>query len=154
MKPKTKKYLRVAIVAVVVILIVLQFFQTNTNNGESASPNDLTHAVNVPRPVLNILQQSCFDCHSNHTNYPWYAYIQPVGWWLSDHIKDGKEELNFSEFNTYPEKRKNKKLEKIADEVEEGEMPLNSYLIIHTDSKLSEAEKNELVSWAKSTKSL
>jgi len=154
MTPTTKKRLRVALIAIVVLLVIAQFVQNNSNNGEAASPNDITHAVAVPPTVLQTLQTSCYDCHSNHTNYPWYAHIQPTGWWLNNHITDGKRELNFSEFNTYTTKRKNKKLEEIAEQVEKGEMPLDSYLWIHRDAKLTKAQANELINWAKSTKAL
>lgn len=152
MTTANKKRLRNAVIAIVILVMLAQLIQNNSNNGEAASPNDITHAVTVPTTVLQTLQTSCYDCHSNHTNYPWYAHIQPTGWWLNDHIDDGKRALNFSEFNTYTMKRKSKKLEDIAEVIEKGEMPLDSYLWIHRDAKLTKAQADELINWAKTTK--
>lgn len=78
----------------------------------------------------------------------WYENIQPIGWWTANHVSEGKDELNFSEFNTYENKRKAHKLEEIAEMVEEGEMPLKSYLITHGGAKLNEEQKKQLVDWA------
>jgi hypothetical protein len=97
---------------------------------------------------MKILKVSCFDCHSNHTNYPWYAEINPVGWWLTHHVNEGKNELNFSEFATYSPKKKAKELEGISELVKKHEMPLTSYTLIHSDAKLSEQQINALVRWA------
>ena len=99
-----------------------------------------------------ILQTSCFDCHSNYTNYPWYTNIQPIGWWLNHHVDEGKEELNFSEFESYSLKRKLHKLEEIKEMVEEGEMPLSSYTLIHGDTKLSPEQKEILYTWVTETR--
>lgn len=85
--------------------------------------------------------------HSNSTRYPWYAEVQPVGWWLNNHIEQGKRELNFSEFAGYCLRRQYRKLEDMVDQLNEGEMPLPSYLIIHTDAKLSREQKDGFVAW-------
>jgi hypothetical protein len=102
-----------------------------------------------PSPeVRQMLATSCYDCHSNQTHYPWYAEIQPVGWWLANHIKDGRRHLNFSEFGTYPRKRQLKKLEEIGDEVRDHAMPLSSYTLVHRDAKLTAAQITALARWA------
>jgi hypothetical protein len=131
------------------LLFLLQFVQPARNEGQSSGPNDVTQAMNVPVSVQQTLEKSCYDCHSNHTEYPWYSNIQPLGFWLKDHVDEGKEELNFSEFNSYTPKRKAKKMKEIVKEIEEGEMPLSSYTLIHGDAKLTEAQKAELIAWAK-----
>lgn len=154
MTTTVKRRLRNGFIALLVVFGLMQFVQTNHNNGTAESPNDVAHAVAVPPPVMQTLRTSCYDCHSNHTDYPWYARVQPTGWWLASHINDGKKRLNFSEFNTYDTKRKNKKLNEIAEEVSEGEMPLKSYLLIHGNARLTDAQANELVHWARSTKAL
>jgi len=102
--------------------------------------------------MLHLLQTACYDCHSNHTKYPWYAEVNPVGLWLNSHIKDGKEELNFSEFATYTAKRKAHKLGKISETVEKHDMPLNSYLWIHTEARLTDAQRHMIIQWADSAK--
>lgn len=131
-----------------IVLIAIQFIKPEKNISTEAQPNDIAVAMNVPDNVNIILRKACYDCHSNTTNYPWYANIQPVAWWMADHIKEGKKELNFSEFGSFKLKRKIKKFTEIADEVTEGEMPLGSYTWIHKDAKLSKDETNLLINWA------
>ncbi|HEX7415040.1 MAG TPA: heme-binding domain-containing protein [Bacteroidia bacterium] len=140
---KMKKVL----ILTVLILVLIQFIRPEKNTGTADGPNDITHTVAVAPEIKNILEKSCNDCHSNHTEYPWYYNIQPVAWWLANHVNDGKHHLNFSEFNTYKTKRKLKKLKELKDEIEEGGMPMDSYLWIHCNAKLSEAEKNNLIKW-------
>ena len=103
-----KKYFKLKniLLTLLVIFIVIQFIRPDKNIGESFGPNDISQSVEVPENVKNILVTSCFDCHSNKTNHMWYENIQPIGWWIGNHIKEGKSELNFSEFNTYKDKRK------------------------------------------------
>ena len=137
--------------AIIAILILIQFYHPEGNNGEALSANDITHTVNVPDSVMKILQTSCYDCHSNHTNYPWYHAIQPIAFWLDDHVNEGKRELNFSEYNSFKPKRQFKKLKKISKEVKETGMPLTSYTFIHHDAVLSEAQKQILINWADSS---
>jgi hypothetical protein len=136
------------LLGLLIVLVAMQFIHPARNQGEAETPQDITHAVQVPAEIKNIISSSCYDCHSNHTEYPWYSYLNPVGWWLNGHIKDGKEELNFSEFATYDAERMEHKLEEIAEEVEEGHMPLPAYLWLHTDAKLSEAQIQSIVTWA------
>lgn len=102
----------------------------------------------MPAGVRDLLQRACYDCHSNQTYYPWYAEIQPVGWWLAKHVKDGKEHLNFSEFGTYTVKRRVNKLEQISDEVSQQAMPLASYTWGHPKARLTPAEVKQLTDWA------
>lgn len=113
-----------------------------------AGKDDIVATDPTTPEVRRILEKSCYDCHSNHTEYPWYSQVQPVGWWLAYHIKGGKRALNFSEFASYSSKRKGKKLEAICDEVRDHGMPLTSYTLIHRDARLSEAQVTQLCQWA------
>ncbi len=148
-KMKRISFKKVAI-ALGVILVVLQFIRPAKNEGEAYTTNDITHTVSAPIPddVKKILETSCFDCHSNHTNYPWYTNIQPIGLWMQNHVDDGKKHLNFSEYNTYKPKRKKHKLEEIGEEIKEHEMPLFSYTLIHTDAKMSDEQIALVTNWA------
>jgi hypothetical protein len=129
-------------------LVIIQFFRPARNISTAKSPNDISNKYAVPASVQEILNTSCYDCHSNNTVYPWYANIQPVAWWLADHVNEGKKELNFSEFITYSPKKAHHKLEEVIEMVKEGEMPLQSYTIIHQNAKLSDAQKLEISNWA------
>ena len=127
--------------------VIIQFFRPAKNKSEGTSKNDISTLYTVPLDVQNILKTSCNDCHSNNTVYPWYAEVQPVAWWLNDHVQDGKKDLNFSEFASYRPRRQYRKLEEINELIKENEMPLNSYLWIHKDAKLSDQQKLTLANW-------
>lgn len=130
-------------------LIGLQFVRP-AKNDSPAGAEDLAAKYPPPPAVKQLLESACYDCHSNRTHYPWYAEVQPVGWWLAEHIKDGKRQLNFSEFTAYDPHRQAKKLLSISDEVTDRSMPLKSYTWIHRDAKLTEAQIKLLADWAES----
>jgi hypothetical protein len=142
-----KKILKRTFQLLLVAFIIIQFFRPAKNRADGISNNDISKIYAVPADVEAILKTSCYDCHSNNTVYPWYAEIQPAAWWLADHVKEGKKELNFSEFASYRIARQYRKLEEINKEVKENEMPLESYLWIHKNSKLSDQQKLTLANW-------
>jgi hypothetical protein len=142
-----KKFLKRFFLLLLIGFVVIQFFRPQKNISTSISANDITVKYTVPQDVQTVFKTSCYDCHSNNTNYPWYNNIQPVAWWLADHVKEGKKELNFSEFATYRIGRQYRKLEEINKEIEEGEMPLESYTIIHGNAKLNEQQKLSVTNW-------
>lgn len=141
-KPKT------ILIILVGLLLVIQIFQTNKNEGEAFGENDILHAVETPENIKNILVTSCYDCHSDFTNHMWYEKIQPFGWWIHHHIDDGKRHLNFSQFNTYKDKKKAHKLEELSEMVSSGEMPMTSYTLIHGNAKLTAEQQKALIDWA------
>ncbi len=135
---------------IVLALVVLQFFVKKDNVSSYESVASFEKSFNVPEEVKTIFRSSCYDCHSNHTKYPWYASIGAVNLLLDHHIEEGKEHLNFSEWQTYPEARQLHKLAEVYEEVEEGEMPLKIYRLTHGD--LSEKEKETLILWTEKFK--
>lgn len=145
-----KKALKIVVLLFVIAFVGLQFFQIDKTNPPIIESETLEAAVAVPPDVALILGRSCNDCHTNKTVYPWYASIQPSGWFLKDHIDHGKEHLNLSKFNTFDTKKKKKKLEEICEEVDAASMPLPSYLWIHHDAALGESERKTLCDWTKS----
>lgn len=130
-----------------IVLVGIQFMSTERNQSDVVPQTDFMLANDVPENIGNILKTSCYDCHSNNTEYPWYDKIQPIAWILEDHILHGKEELNFSEWGTYSSRRKNSKLKSIISQIEDDEMPLTSYTLIHWDAKLSKTEKKIVLEW-------
>lgn len=144
-----KSWKKKTLIAFILILVIIQFIRQDKNTGNIYGENDVTQVIATSDEVKKILEESCFDCHSNNTVYPWYNNIQPIGFWLTHHVNEGKEELNFSEFKTFKLKRQLHKLEEVIEMINEGEMPLNSYLWIHSQASLSEYEKNALINWAK-----
>jgi hypothetical protein len=131
-------------------LVLIQFFhpEKNIHTTAAAVSKDISKVFSVPANVQLILQTSCYDCHSNNTEYPWYAEIQPVDWWLNHHIEEGKSEINFNEFSGYSLRRQYKKLEEIITQVKDGEMPLSSYCLVHKNAVLNAAQKTALTTWA------
>lgn len=135
--------------ALLVLLIIAQFFGPEKNAGDIASVAAFEAETNPPEDVKLILKNTCYDCHSNHTRYPWYNSITPVNYWLAGHIKDGKKHFNVSKWEGNSVKRKDHKFEELIEEVEEREMPLNSYTWTHGDAKLTDAQIKAVVDWAK-----
>lgn len=135
------------LLALLVILLVLQGFRPEKNNSGNKE-NDISTLYAVPANVEQIMVKACNDCHSNNTVYPWYAEIQPLAWWLDDHVKDGKKHLNFNDFGSYRLAKQFHKLEEVYDEVKGGEMPFESYTVIHRDANLTDEERNILMDWS------
>lgn len=132
--------------------VVIQFFRPERNIGKGLSTGAITKLLQVPQDVQALLQNACYDCHSNHTRYPWYVKIQPVAWLMSHHITEGKKELNFDEFGTYSGRRQLSKLKSIAGSVKDASMPLSSYTFMHNKARLSELEKELIIDWALKTR--
>jgi hypothetical protein len=128
-------------------VLIVQFIRPEKNTSKELSSTALTQHFQVPQTIQSVLQRSCNDCHSNNTVYPWYAEIQPLGWWLNKHIRDGKRGVNFDEYAGYRLMKQYRRFNDIIEQVQEDKMPLPSYLIIHRYAKLTVAEKNELVQW-------
>jgi uncharacterized membrane protein len=142
--------LKKILLGLLILLVIVQFIRPSRNQSNAASVNDISAHYTVPDDVQAILKKACYDCHSNNTNYPWYTNIQPIGLWMQNHVNEGKEELNFSEFATYQLKKQAHKLEETAEMLEKDEMPLGSYTLVHKEAKLTKEEKELLISWAKS----
>ena len=137
------------ILIIVIILIAgVQFIRPAKNIGIEDPAKNIKSVVDIPESTHQLLVNSCYDCHSNTTKEMWYMNIQPLGWWISHHIDEGKEELNFSEFSTYSIKKQAHKLEEIAEMVNEDEMPLTSYTLMHSTAKLSTQQREEIINWA------
>jgi len=137
------------IVGILVVFVLIQFIRPEQNvSGEEN--NSISSMVDVPEDVKEIIKTSCADCHSNKTVYPWYSEIAPVSWYLAQHVNEGKEHLNFSEWATYNKDQKNHIIKDLKEELEDMEMPLKSYLILHKEAELSKTQYNTLLSWVKS----
>ncbi len=138
------------LIGVAIFLVAFQFFRPEKNLSD-----DQTYSIStkyaVTDEVNGILKVACNDCHSNKTEYPWYANVQPVASWLAHHVEEGKDELNFSTFTKLPIAVQNHKLEETIEMVKDGEMPLPSYtyLGLHKEANLTEDQKKVLIDWAK-----
>lgn len=144
-----KKILKIAVLIIFIGFVVIQFIRPDFTNPPVNAAETLENTTQVPENVKQIFNRSCADCHSNETKYPWYSKIQPSAWFLKDHIDEGRNEMNFSIWNTYEPRRKKRKLEEICEQIEIKEMPLPSYLWIHGDARLSDAEIKAVCDWTK-----
>ena len=126
----------------------LQFVRPAKNQGTIDGPDFIGAKHPLPAGVRPVLQRACFDCHSNRTTYPWYAEVQPSGWWLASHVNEGKQHLNFSAFGSYSVKRQTRALDGVVDEITDRHMPLPSYTWAHRDAVLTPAEIKLLSDWA------
>lgn len=131
----------------VVTFVALQFWRIDTTPIPVVQADTIQAAVVVPPDIDMVLTRSCGDCHSNQTVYPWYSQMQPVAWWMGGHISEGRQQLNFSTFNTYPARRKRNKLEAICEQIKSGEMPLPSYTWVHRNAILTDSEKDAICKW-------
>lgn len=136
------------LILLLVALVIIQFFHPKRNKAEGEHSGYIGNVYSVPEDVKSILAKACNDCHSNNTRYPWYFNIQPVDWWLTGHVNEGKNKLNLDEYTGKNLRFQYHKLEELAEMVKDGKMPLNSYLWTHNDAKLTSDEKNKLISWA------
>lgn len=132
------------LLALVAFLVVIQFFKIDKTNPAIDKKSDFLVMKNTPENVATLIKNACYDCHSNESVYPWYTNVQPIAWFVKNHIDEGREELNFSTFGTYDAVKQARKLKKAAREVLENEMPLSSYTIIHQNAKLTEEQTKTL----------
>ena len=135
-----------------VAFVIAQFIRPDRTLPPENPADTLEASTQVPPDVEAIFTRSCVDCHSNRTTYPWYSNISPASWFLANHISEGRSEMNISTWNTTDVKRRVRKLDKVCEEVQNGEMPLPSYLWIHWDAKLSQNDINTLCTWTDAEK--
>jgi hypothetical protein len=135
------KKLKIILLIALIIFAGIQFIPTERNISDTVPVTDFIKIYKPPENVASILQNACYDCHSNNTAYPWYNKVQPVSWFLEGHINEAKEHLNFSEFGQLSDRKKRSRIKSIAGQIKDGEMPLFSYKVLHKEARLdSEAQ--------------
>lgn len=137
-----RRWLRFAGIGLAVLLVGIQLVPVDRSNPP------VQGVVPAPAPVLAVLERACYDCHSNQTRWPWYAYVAPVSWLVADDVHEGRHELNFTEWNKASARRRARVAGKVWDEVQEGKMPLPSYVRVHPAARLTEADRAALRGWA------
>lgn len=135
------------VLTILVGFTAIQFIRPADNSSNAEQTADLLVHFDAPANVAGILRASCYDCHSNNTHYPWYSRVQPIGWMLANHVKNGKQDLNFNEFAGYSLRRQLSKMKSIENSIKDGSMPLSSYLLMHSDAKITEESKASVIAW-------
>ena len=128
---------------IAIVLVGIQFIPVSITNPRA------TGEIDVPPEVATVMRTSCYDCHSNETVWPWYTRVAPVSWLIARDVSKARDELNFSEWQDYTDKRKDHKLEEVEEMVADGEMPLWFYLPLHRDARLSDGERDLLIEWSR-----
>ena len=141
------KGLKWAAIVVVVGLVVAQFFGPAKSNPASDATQSIESRMQLTPQVAAIIDRSCNDCHSNKTRWPWYSNVAPVSWFVIDHVNEGRENLNFSEWGRYRPNDVDGVLRQICREVKAGAMPLSSYTPLHPGSSLSADDVKTLCDW-------
>ena len=141
-----KRILKYVLIGLGVVFVAIQFIPVERTNPP------VTGLVDAPEDVLTTLRRSCWDCHSNETDWPWYAYVAPMSFRVSQHVWMAREHVNFTEWDSYDAEELDEAYEEIAKEIEKGGMPLSDYLLVHRDAKLTTADRDRLVSWAESAR--
>lgn len=135
-----------------IVFVVIQFIQPARNQSGQVFQTDISRTYDIPNSAFTLLKNSCYDCHSNNTSYPWYFNIQPVGWILANDIKNGKAKLNFSEFGSLSPRRQISRLQDAENRIKDGTMPLPVYQFMHPSARLTEGERQLLTDWIQKTK--
>lgn len=143
-----KRAVKWAGIGLAAVLVVIQFFQPEKNMGPVDPAEDLLMLTSPPEHLAELIKNSCYDCHSNQTVYPWYSKIAPVSWYLRKHIKEGKEDLNASEYGSMDKADKIELLVDFCEVVETGKMPMVSFTLIHKAARLSEEDKEAICIWS------
>ena len=146
-----KKAIRYTLITLLITLIIIQFIRPAKNLSGDVI-NDITTKYIVPENVMAVLKPACYDCHSNHSEYPWYWNIQPIAFFMNGHVDEGKRHLNFSDFTEAPMWRQYRQLDEITEQVQKDEMPLSSYTFIHKNARLTDVQKTEIENWSEATR--
>ena len=141
------KWRRRILLTLLIAFVLVQLIPRTINKKRHILSTDFTRIYNVPDSVQFVFQRACYDCHSNNTNYPWYSNIQPFRLWLDKHIREGKGELNFSNYGSYSLKRQRNKLKSIEESLRNETMPLKSYILIHYKARLNDIQRQIVINW-------
>ena len=137
------------IIGLVLIFVILQILPREKNQNREPSEADIFKVEETSLELRSLIKGACYDCHSFQTEYPWYSNLAPFSWWIDDHIDHARKHLNFSEWATYDAEKKSHKAEEAMEEIEEGEMPMESYQLAHSSARLSAKEKAKILEWFK-----
>jgi len=134
-------------IGLVIILALMQFKQIDKTNPEYNEAEDFITITQPSEEIATLIKAACYDCHSHQAKYPWYSNVAPISWMVEHHIEEGREHLNFSEWGSYDTKKANHKLEECIEEIEEGEMPMKPYVVMHSEAKMSKEQKKALMAF-------
>ena len=141
------RVLKIMLIVGIILFAGMQLIRPARTNPPVDESQTIFVRTQMTPQVAAILNRSCNDCHSNKTIWPWYANVAPISWWLTNHVNEGRRNLDYSEWAKSAADRQDRKLRQMCDEVTDGNMPLSSYLPMHPKARLSEEDKKTLCDW-------
>lgn len=130
-----------------IAIALIQFIPIDHTNKAVDQKVNFVHLFKTPENVQEVLTKACYDCHSNETIYPKYAYVAPISWSIKHHVNEGREHLNFSEWGHYNQDLKKSMLENAARSIKDYSMPMPGYVAQHPKANLTKAERVLLVNY-------
>ncbi|AZB23876.1 cytochrome C [Chryseobacterium bernardetii] len=130
-----------------VAFALIQLIPIDRTNKPVDSKVNFVQMKQAPEKVSTLLKNACYDCHSDETVYPRYAYVAPFSWSVKSHVNDGRQHLNFSVWGTYNKELKENMLDRSIEALKHKTMPLPGYIVYHDEAKLTEAERALLIQY-------
>jgi hypothetical protein len=147
-QPGLRPTFKAALAIAATFLLAVQFVPVNRANPP------VGQELIAPGEVISVLRRSCYDCHSNETTWPWYSRVAPVSWLIAKDVREGREAVNYSTWGGYTAEERAEKQAETWEEVEEGEMPIGTYILVHPRARLSEQDRAVLRSWSMPSRSV
>ncbi|MCX8534437.1 heme-binding domain-containing protein [Chryseobacterium luquanense] len=126
---------------------IIQFIPIDKVNQPVDKTKNFIDVKNTPKEVVDLIKNACYDCHSNETVYPKYAYIAPFSWSVKSHVNDGRQHLNFSIWETYNKDLKQSMLKNSIQTIENKVMPMPAYIIYHDEANLTTNDRKVLTKY-------
>ncbi len=143
-----KKFLKILLIILLAALVIIQFIPSGRPANQPVVGQDIFEIVEIPAEVGTLLKNACYDCHSQAVKYPWYSYVAPVSWLIARDVNIGRQHLDFGKWGELSKRKQIKALGEIAEEVEDGYMPIQIYIILHSEAKLSIDQRELIVTWS------
>ena len=136
------------VLGLAILFAGIQLFRPDRTNPPVTAEQSVQATATVPAEIDAVLRRSCYDCHSSETRWPWYSGVAPMAWAVAHDVHEARAQFSFSEWGTYPARKRIALLEKMCDEVREGKMPLKQYVWLHRDAALSETDWKSVCDWS------
>ena len=139
-------------IAALVLLVAVQLIPVGARNPAVVPAQSIYATQPVPEAVRSVFENSCNDCHSNQTRWPWYGHVAPVSWMIAHDVHEGRRHFNLSEWGSYTDKKKEEKLESICEQVTNGDMPDGKYAFFHRKVRLTPDQRDAVCAWVESAR--
>ncbi len=131
-----------------VAFAIIQFIPSGRPANQPVAGQDVFEIVEIPAEVGSLLKNACYDCHSQSVKYPWYSYVAPVSWLVARDVNMAREHLDFGKWGELTKRKQIKVLGEIAEEVEDRNMPMEIYIRMHSEAKLTDKQRELIINWS------